>query len=93
MTTTPRVSLYGASVTHEADVETALALIAEERAATVAAATARAARDDAVRAVLASAPDGVVYADLARQLGLGPSTFLHLTSQVRAARRARQSSE
>lgn len=83
-------SVYGSAVAHESDVERARKAVQAERRAREAHLDALDARDAAVNAALASAPDDLADNELARRLELEPSTFRSITVELRRRRRAKR---
>lgn len=89
LTDQPSAGVYGSAVTHERDVEAARRAIKEEQEAQDAHTHSLDVRDAAVVAALASAPDHMSDNEVARQLGLSPSTFRSITAEFRKKRRTR----
>lgn len=86
--TTASESMYGSTVTgHDDDLARARAAVQAEQAALAAHTEALDARDDAVRAYYGNAAVDVSQNELARRLGLHPSTFRSIIKPMRSRRR------
>lgn len=83
-------SVYVPAVDHDEPFERARAAVREEQEALAVHEVALRARNDAVRAALEAAPEGMSDNEVARQVGLVPSTFRSITDSERAQRRARR---